>query len=71
MDLCAHLRWKSFYARDWRTDDELVAVFERNEVPYSCLRSCRPWGPDGEPAAPEGCNAERPCYEPSARPGVA
>ena len=65
MDLCKYLRWKG-HSRDSDVA-ELNFTFARNQVTYSCLRTCQPWGPDDELAAPEGCHAGRPCHVP-ARP---
>lgn len=50
MKLCRFLRWKGVH--DVRTEQELRAAFARNEVPYSCLKTCQPWGPDEALAAP-------------------
>jgi hypothetical protein len=61
--LCRHLRWKSFYGRDWGGAEELEATFAWNEVPYDCLRTSQPWGPDEHPATPECCGAQRSCFE--------
>ena len=65
MKLCAHLRWKSFYGASFANVEEAVALARRNEVPFQCNRSCRPWGPDDLPAVPELCDDARPCFEPS------
>ena len=65
MKLCAYLRWKSYYGREWTDPDALAAVFEWNEVPYECLKTCRPWGPDDALVAPESCGDARPCFEAS------
>jgi hypothetical protein len=62
VDICRHLRWKS-YTRDAEDLDEFEVTFARNQVPYTCLRTCQPWGPDEELAVPEGCNGARACYE--------
>jgi hypothetical protein len=51
MDLCKFLRWKGRTSAQ-RVDAELLAVFEANAVPYSCLRTCHPWGPDDHRDAP-------------------
>jgi hypothetical protein len=65
MELCRNLRWKSI-SLDLDDPAELAAAFARNQVPYSCLATCRSWGPDDELAGPELCHAERPCFRPSA-----
>lgn len=60
--LCRSLRWKSI-TRDLDHPAEILGAFARNQVPYSCLKTCRAWGPDDELAAPELCHDERTCYE--------
>ena len=64
LELCRSLRWKS-YTRDAEEPGEFHRTFARNNVPYTCLRTCQPWGPDEELAIPEGCNSARPCFETS------
>lgn len=61
--LCRHLRWKGF-SQAPRSGPGLDAVIEANHVPYTCLMTCMPWGPDDQPALPEGCSGPRPCFEP-------
>jgi hypothetical protein len=58
--ICQMLRWKG-YDREAPTAERQFA-FTRNQVPYTCLRTCQPWGPDDEPAVPEGCDAGRSCF---------
>lgn len=65
MDFCRHLRWKGFYGRRWASEKELQAELAVVDAPFSCLRTCQAWGPDDEVAAPETCDGERPCFEPS------
>ena len=65
LELCRNLRWKSI-TRDLEHPQEVLGAFARNHVPYTCLQTCRAWGPDDELAAPELCHDERPCYRPSA-----
>ncbi len=61
--LCAHLRWKRHETE--RLDQlALAEAFMANQVPYSCLRTCRQWGPDDLPASPELCQRSRPCFAP-------
>ncbi len=67
MELCRFLRWKAFYGVEAFTPDSLRAHFERNEVPYSCLRTCQPWGPDDRESLPESCDSKRSCFEASER----
>lgn len=64
LTLCRNLRWKSI-TRDLESVDEVLGAFARNHVPYSCLQTCRAWGPDDQLAAPELCHDGRPCYEPA------
>ena len=71
MELCKCLRWKG-YREQRQNPEEVKAAFRRNAVPYSCMFSFKPWGPDGDVVAPEWCNAKRSCYQayyeaPSAR----
>jgi hypothetical protein len=61
-NVCRHLRWKSF--REWTSERDLEHAFARNQVPYTCLHTGQPWGPNDEPAAPERCTDERECFEP-------
>lgn len=64
MQICNFLRWKG-HTRDIAELGEVQLTFARNQVPYTCLQTCQPWGPDDELAAPECCNDSRPCYRPS------
>lgn len=60
--LCRHLRWKS----QSRDDDDPRWIFEslaRNQVPFECLHTCHPWGPDDDLVAPERCGPTRTCFE--------
>ncbi len=72
MKLCDHLRCKSLYGARWRTEDELDAALLRNDVPFSCLKTCASWGPDDDLVAPERCQPERGCFRLSPRqpPGL-
>lgn len=65
LELCRNLHWKSI-TRDLDDPHEVLAAFARNQVPYTCLQTCRNAGPDDELVAPELCHAERSCYRPSA-----
>jgi hypothetical protein len=60
--VCRFLRWKSF--REWEDEEDLRGTFARNQVPYTCLHTGQPWGPNDELAAPECCTDERDCFEP-------
>ncbi len=64
LELCRNLRWKSI-TRDLDDPEEVLGSFARNSVPYTCLQTCRSWGPDDELAAPELCHSERACFRPS------
>ncbi len=61
LKLCVNLRWKSA-SRESDDDDEILAAFLRNQVPYTCLSTCQSWGPDGEIVAPELCEPGRTCF---------
>ncbi|MBX7078581.1 MAG: hypothetical protein K1X88_05270 [Nannocystaceae bacterium] len=63
MDLCRHLRWKTF-SREQGDPAAVAESLRRGQVPFSCLRTCQAWGPDDDVVAPERCCAERGCYEP-------
>ena len=63
MKLCRFLRWKGYFGRRWRTEEELVVDLLRNDVPYSCLKTCRHWGPDDDATTPERCQPGRGCFE--------
>jgi hypothetical protein len=67
MELCAHLRWKSLHGAEARTLREVLELAASSQVPFTCLRSCRSWGPDDQLASPELCGSERPCFETSPR----
>lgn len=65
MRLCANLRWKSYYGARWDTREQMLADLLRGDVPYSCLATCQPWGPDEDASVPERCQPGRGCFEPS------
>ena len=60
MELCRFLRWKGRVPTSWLRFEEAVVI---NSDPWSCLRTCRVWGPDDCPVAPELCQAARACFE--------
>ena len=61
--MCRHLRWKG-YSHAPVAGPGLDAVVEANQVPYSCLLTCMPWGPDDHRATPEDCGGGRACFVP-------
>jgi hypothetical protein len=65
LELCRNLCWKSI-TRELDEPEEILAAFARNQVPYTCLETCRNAGPDDDLVAPELCQAGRECYRPSA-----
>ena len=65
MTLCRFLRWKAWYGARWDTPEALAADLARDDVPFSCLHTCRPWGPDEDAAVPERCAPGRACFVPS------
>jgi hypothetical protein len=72
MRLCRSLRWKSFYGASWNTPEDLAADLAASENPFSCLRTCQPWGPDDRPAFPSVCQPGRGCFQMSHKdPGTA
>ena len=62
MRLCRYLRWKGLYGRRFRDGAELDVALRQNDVPYSCLRTCQPWGPDDAMTVPERCQPGRSCF---------
>ena len=38
-------------------------LLAKDSTRYACLRTMRAEGPDGGPAAPEGCTDDRICFE--------
>jgi len=65
MRLCAHLRWKGLFGRHFASWDALAIEMALNDAAFSCLRTCQSWGPDDDVAAPECCQPDRHCFEPS------
>ena len=61
LELCRSLRWKGYH-EDLEAE-EVVATFIRNRVPYTCLKTCQPFGPDENLCAPELCKGQRECFE--------
>jgi hypothetical protein len=67
---CRMLRWKDLYARNAPDDVLLAQAVEKDDVQYSCLRTCQPWGPDDSPATPESCGPHRTCWAAPRKPVV-
>ncbi len=65
--LCRFLRWKGQYGVSWRSEDHLARSMAGSPDPFSCLHTCRNWGPDDSMVAPERCAPERKCFERSPR----
>ncbi|MFN7972935.1 MAG: hypothetical protein U0166_11390 [Acidobacteriota bacterium] len=63
MSVCQCLRWKGYHRA--LQPEEIELAFQRNHVPYTCLHTGQPWGPDGDVAAPEACASGRDCFEAS------
>ena len=60
-DLCKHLRWKS-HSRDTGDPAAIYESLTRNQVPFSCLKTCTNVGPDDDLVAPELCHGNRECF---------
>lgn len=60
-DLCKHLRWKS-HSRDSGSPAAILESLQRQQVPFSCLHTCQPFGPDDDIVAPDLCCSERSCF---------
>ena len=67
MTLCDWMRSKSLGTRRFATQAELEAALTNVDSTFTCLRTCQPWGPDGQLCAPETCGEGRPCFEWSPR----
>tara|TARA_B100001989_G_C24216374_1_gene305688 strand:+ start:100 stop:327 length:228 start_codon:yes stop_codon:yes gene_type:complete len=59
--LCRSLRWRGQAGATFRSEAELTASLTGGG-PFTCARTCQPWGPDDDLVSPESCDAERPCY---------
>lgn len=60
-DLCKYLRWKS-HSRDTGNPAAILDSLLRQQVPFSCLHTCQPFGPDDDIVAPELCCSARTCF---------
>ncbi|MEQ1571700.1 MAG: hypothetical protein ABMA64_39085 [Myxococcota bacterium] len=67
MKLCAYIRWRGFYGARWDTREQMVADLSGAGAPYSCLRTCQPFGPDDDGVMPERCQPGRTCFAQSPR----
>ncbi|MFT4624809.1 MAG: hypothetical protein ACI8PZ_003472 [Myxococcota bacterium] len=67
MTLCDWMRSKSLGTRHFTSQADLEAALTSVDSPFSCLRTCQPWGPDGQLCAPGTCGEERTCFERSPR----
>ncbi len=58
---CLYLRTKSAYFRSPNGD----RIFEPESTTacYTCLKTQRPYGPDGMPADADACRDERGCFD--------
>ena len=61
MERCRWMRWKG-YAGEPVSPQAWAAVVASEAGQCACLQTFQPWGPDGQPCAPERCGAQRPCY---------
>ena len=62
--LCRRLRWKGRHGADAVSPEWVEAAYARNEVPWTCLSTGQPWGPDESVVDPHGCNPSRGCFIP-------
>jgi hypothetical protein len=63
MDLCRFLRWKGWYGARFRSQADLDQALLTSDSQFSCLKTCRSWGPDDQLVRPEGCGSSRACFE--------
>lgn len=61
--LCRFLRWKT-QSRDAGDPRLVFESLARGQVPFECLHTCHPWGPDDDQVAPELCGPGRGCFVP-------
>lgn len=60
-ELCRSLRWKGRQGEQ-RTAGALRFAIELNNVPWTCIKTCQPWGPDDAPVEPGRCQGDRACF---------
>lgn len=65
MRLCRSLRWKGFYGATFPDRASVERALTSADAPFSCVRTCQPWGPDEQPSWPEACQPGRGCFRPS------
>lgn len=65
---CRHLRTKAVYVSDEQGREYLERTIPSES--YWCVKTMRPVGPDDEPAEPDDCGRNRPCYQPLAEDGT-
>jgi hypothetical protein len=58
---CALLRTKTAYYRT--PDGERIFKPDDAAACYTCLKTQRPVGPDGQPVDAQACGADRGCFE--------
>ncbi len=58
---CRYLRTKTSYFRS--PDGERMFEPESTTACYTCLKTQRPFGPDGRPVELEVCGEDRGCFE--------
>jgi hypothetical protein len=58
---CLYLRTKTGYFRT--VDGRRQIDPDSATACYACLKTQRPYGPDGEPADASSCGADRVCFE--------
>ncbi len=64
IQLCRRLRWKGRHGTDAVTPEWVAEAYARNEVPWTCLSTAHPWGPDEAPVDPYRCTSARACFAP-------
>lgn len=58
---CAKLRTKTGYFRS--SEGARLIDASSTTACYTCLKTLKPFGPDGEPADALSCGRERACFE--------
>jgi hypothetical protein len=58
---CLYLRTKTAYFRT--PDGERIFEPESSTACYTCLKTQRPYGPDGMPADAQSCGPSRGCFD--------